>query len=358
MKNGINVIYFGHEINTAFLLAHDEEICLRAVARNPTFIKYKTYNPVDKLFSIAYREHSEGGSRMLVLLCLRLFQLLAFLASPYFKIYKSFLALLVHRQIQIVNANKVDILTSFVKEHNIALFVINFWPILPDNIIRLPPLGCVNIHPSKLPMHKGALPTLWALKNKDKSSAVTYMLIDKTVDGGKIFAQHEFNILPTDTAIDLEKKIEDIVANTFMRDLKAFLENQLVPQEQRGAGCITGRFEPYRYIDFKVEHSDDIYNKILYYNYANPTQSCYSYHSGSKIIFKSCRLAEDKVQLASGYYSVKGLYLYVGCKDKALCFKAGKDIALRHFYMLYVWQLFNKSSFQSSKSVLRRPAVK
>src|SRR5690606_16494588 len=96
----------------------------------------------------------------LVSLCNTLFQAFSFLASPLYRKYKDFLNLLIRQGIPLVNTDKQAVLEQFVASQEIKLFVVNFWSILPKRIFQLPSLGCVNIHPSKLPKYKGALPTL------------------------------------------------------------------------------------------------------------------------------------------------------------------------------------------------------
>ena len=47
--------------------------------------------------------------------------------------------------------------------------------ILPDDILALPPKGCINVHSSLLPKYRGAAPINWAILNGEKETGVTIM---------------------------------------------------------------------------------------------------------------------------------------------------------------------------------------
>lgn len=76
-----------------------------------------------------------------------------------------------------------------------VIVVVAYGKILPENILRLPPLGCINVHGSLLPAYRGAAPVQRALMAGDKTVGVTTMYMDKSMDTGDIILQR---------AIDLE----------------------------------------------------------------------------------------------------------------------------------------------------------
>ena len=47
--------------------------------------------------------------------------------------------------------------------------------ILPDDILALPPMGCINVHSSLLPKYRGAAPINWAVIRGEKETGVTIM---------------------------------------------------------------------------------------------------------------------------------------------------------------------------------------
>ena len=61
--------------------------------------------------------------------------------------------------------------------------------VLPDEILTLPPKGCINVHSSLLPKYRGAAPINWAVVNGDKETGVTIMDMAHELDAGDIIAQ-------------------------------------------------------------------------------------------------------------------------------------------------------------------------
>ena len=75
--------------------------------------------------------------------------------------------------------------------------------ILPDEILNLPPNGCINVHSSLLPKYRGAAPINWAVINGEKETGVTIMYMATELDAGDIIAQAA-------TPIDPEESVETL----------------------------------------------------------------------------------------------------------------------------------------------------
>ncbi len=71
--------------------------------------------------------------------------------------------------------------------------------ILPQTLLDLPKLGALNVHPSLLPLYRGATPIQTALRNGDAETGVTIMLMDAGMDTGDIVLQERVPIEPDDT---------------------------------------------------------------------------------------------------------------------------------------------------------------
>lgn len=61
---------------------------------------------------------------------------------------------------------------------------------LPSAILELPPLGCLNIHPSLLPRGRGPDPVFWTYRRGERETGVTIHRMDAGFDTGPILAQH------------------------------------------------------------------------------------------------------------------------------------------------------------------------
>lgn len=79
---------------------------------------------------------------------------------------------------------------SILRELNPELIVVAaYGRILPDNILALPPKGCINVHSSLLPKYRGSAPINWAILNGESVSGVTIMHMASELDAGDIILQ-------------------------------------------------------------------------------------------------------------------------------------------------------------------------
>jgi methionyl-tRNA formyltransferase len=85
--------------------------------------------------------------------------------------------------------------------------VVAYGQLLPAELLRIPPLGCVNLHASLLPKYRGAAPIAWAIARGETVTGVTTMLIDERMDAGDIIFQRETPIGAEDTAATLHDRL-------------------------------------------------------------------------------------------------------------------------------------------------------
>jgi methionyl-tRNA formyltransferase len=70
--------------------------------------------------------------------------------------------------------------------------IATFPRLIPPEIAGLAPLGCINLHPSLLPRHRGPLPLFWTYYADDRSTGVTVHHASQTFDAGDIILQQRF----------------------------------------------------------------------------------------------------------------------------------------------------------------------
>lgn len=97
--------------------------------------------------------------------------------------------------------------------------VFAFGEIIPKDILSLPKYGFWNIHPSLLPLYRGASPIAYPLILGDNNTGVSLMLMDEKMDQGPLLAQEKIEILPTDTRTDLEIKLTNLAFNIFKKQI-------------------------------------------------------------------------------------------------------------------------------------------
>ncbi len=79
--------------------------------------------------------------------------------------------------------------------------------ILPDDILDLPPKGCINVHSSLLPKLRGAAPINWAILNGETETGVTIMHMASDLDAGDIILQETTPIDPQENAAQLYDRL-------------------------------------------------------------------------------------------------------------------------------------------------------
>ena len=84
---------------------------------------------------------------------------------------------------------------KLIKSYNPSLLVsILGSEIFKEEIIKLAPFGCINLHSSLLPKYRGLMPTFWVLKNNEKRTGVSVFYVDEGIDSGPIITQKEIKI--------------------------------------------------------------------------------------------------------------------------------------------------------------------
>ncbi len=109
--------------------------------------------------------------------------------------------------------------------------VVAYGRILPDEFLRAPRRGCINVHFSLLPLYRGAAPANWAIVNGEIETGVTTMFIEPTLDTGPILLQQKTPIGEKETAPELMQRLAEIGAELLGETL-ARLDN-LTPRPQR-----------------------------------------------------------------------------------------------------------------------------
>lgn len=109
--------------------------------------------------------------------------------------------------------------------------------IIPEELINLPRLGCINVHASLLPKYRGGAPIHWAKINGDKETGVTIMYMDKTMDTGDMITKSKLNILDEDTTESLFEKLSIVGAELLIETLPSIIEmkNNRVKQNEKEA---------------------------------------------------------------------------------------------------------------------------
>jgi methionyl-tRNA formyltransferase len=111
--------------------------------------------------------------------------------------------------------------------------VVAYGRILPEEFLRAPRRGCINIHFSLLPRYRGAAPANWAIINGDTETGVTTMFIEPALDTGPILLQQKTEIGETETVPELMERLAEIGAGLLGETLARL--DEITPQPQNDA---------------------------------------------------------------------------------------------------------------------------
>jgi methionyl-tRNA formyltransferase len=117
------------------------------------------------------------------------------------------------------------------------IVVVAFGQILRPEVLDLPQYGCVNVHASLLPRHRGAAPIQAAILAGDAETGITIMKMDPGLDTGPMIRQRAIAIEPQDTGGSLFEKLAQLSGPFLLETLPEYLAGNLkpVPQPETGS---------------------------------------------------------------------------------------------------------------------------
>jgi methionyl-tRNA formyltransferase len=112
------------------------------------------------------------------------------------------------------------------------IVVTAFGKILQPEVLSLPKFGCLNLHASLLPRHRGAAPIPAAILAGDAETGITLMKMDPGLDTGPILAQQKIFISPEDTAESLSRNLALIAATILEEYFPVYIRGELSAEPQ------------------------------------------------------------------------------------------------------------------------------
>jgi methionyl-tRNA formyltransferase len=101
--------------------------------------------------------------------------------------------------------------------------------IFRGELLRLPRLGCINVHSAMLPNYRGMLPTFWAMVNEERETGVTVHFMSEGIDGGSIILQRTVPIRQDETLLSLMRRTKRVAADLVLEAIKEFEAGTVSP---------------------------------------------------------------------------------------------------------------------------------
>jgi len=144
-------------------------------------------------------------------------------------------ALARNRSIPVVWIDKMDEAElAPLKALDIDLLLVGgFAIILKPSLLEVPKLGCVNMHSSLLPRHRGPNPFCAAILAGDAESGITFHVMEPGIDTGPILAQYAFPLEPRDSMFEVyrracslaEEKVTELIEEIAVNGLQGTPQN-------------------------------------------------------------------------------------------------------------------------------------
>jgi methionyl-tRNA formyltransferase len=125
-----------------------------------------------------------------------------------------------------------------IKKQTPDLFIVaDYGKILKPDLLKIPTIMPLAVHPSLLPRYRGAAPVNWALINGETDTGVTIFKMNEKLDNGEILATHALAITENDTNVSLLTRCAHEGACLLMETIEKIKRNvyTLTPQEDARA---------------------------------------------------------------------------------------------------------------------------
>ena len=115
------------------------------------------------------------------------------------------------------------------------IVVVAYGMILPQEVLDVPKITCLNVHSSLLPRWRGAAPINRAIMAGDTETGVSIMQVVKELDAGAVYKQDKIKIKANDTASSLHDSLAEIGASALIDTINNIIPEGFKPEEQDSA---------------------------------------------------------------------------------------------------------------------------
>lgn len=139
-----------------------------------------------------------------------------------------------NKNIPVLQPEKLnDEFISKLKAKSYDLFVVaSYGKIIPKKVIDLPEFGVLNVHPSLLPLYRGASPLESTILAGDTETGVDIMLIDEEMDHGPILAQEKITLSGNEHYPELRDHLAKIGGKLLAETIPLWIDRKITPTDQ------------------------------------------------------------------------------------------------------------------------------
>lgn len=191
-----------------------------------------------------------------------------------------------------------------IKEWNPDIIVTcAYGQIIPEELIKIPKLGCINVHGSLLPKYRGGAPIHRSIINGDSETGITIMYMDKGMDTGNMISKRAIPIEEDDNLESLSDKLSILGRDLLLDTLPSIIDgsNESIKQNEDEVVYAYNISSEEEKIDFN-NNSRDIYNLI---RGLSPSIGAYFMMDNERVKVYKSRIGNNKYEKAG---IIKNIY--------------------------------------------------
>ncbi|WP_317932799.1 methionyl-tRNA formyltransferase [Halioxenophilus sp. WMMB6] len=198
-----------------------------------------------------------------------------------------------------------------------VMVVVAYGLILPQAVLDIPRLGCINVHASLLPRWRGAAPIQRAVEAGDAESGVTIMQMEKGLDTGPMFTKVHCPLATDETGGSLHDKLQAVGASALLQTLTALAAGKAVAEAQDDslANYAHKIDKPDLNLDWQ-QPAEVLERRIRAFN---PFPVCFTHLAGERIkIYRAQCLAESSAAAPGAIVRADKQGIVVACGSASL----------------------------------------
>ncbi len=179
-----------------------------------------------------------------------------------------------------------------------VLVVVAYGLLLPQTVLSIPRLGCINVHASLLPRWRGAAPIQRAIEAGDDVTGITIMQMDIGLDTGAMLAEVQCPIYPEDTAQQLHDRLAKLGPAALLNTLDNLARGTVTPVAQDdSAACYAAKLTKEEAQLNWQQHAHVLQRRIRAFN---PFPVAYTVFRGERLRILNAKVGERTHQVSAG----------------------------------------------------------
>ncbi len=222
----------------------------------------------------------------------------------------------VSRGIEVIEANRMtpEVLDAMRAVSADIICVAAYGCILPDAVLEMAPLGCVNVHASLLPRWRGAAPVQRAILAGDERAGVSIMQVVSALDAGAYCAQASCEVGDM-TSAELMAKIGELGADALIESLRE-IEAGTVTWTEQDESLVTYAHKIEK-AEMKLDPTDDALENARRVQASSDAAPARCAVAGKGVRIMRATICED-MRPAAGAVEVSHGRVALGCADGAI----------------------------------------